>query len=81
MNGDMRCELGQSFMARMTETMVPQGGGGLDDQGLSWRKVQGVQGPRAIAPDDHVLSLQILHRTTSRVKLNKAIIVDSKLAN
>jgi hypothetical protein len=44
-------------------------------------EVQGVQSPGAIAPDDHVPSLQILHRTTSRVKLNRAIVVDSKLAN
>jgi hypothetical protein len=43
--------------------------------------VQGVQSPGAIAPDDRVPSLQILHRTTSRVKLNIAIVVDSKLAN
>jgi hypothetical protein len=40
--------------------------------------VQGVQSLGAIAPDDHVLSLQILHRTTSRVELNRAIVADSR---
>jgi len=80
MNGDTRRELRQSFMARMTETTVPQGGGGLGDKRLSWRKAQRIQSPGAIAPDDHAPSLQILHRTTSRVKLNGAIVIDSKLA-
>jgi hypothetical protein len=43
--------------------------------------VQGVQSPGAIAPGDHVLSLHILHRATNKAKLNRAIVVDSKLVN
>jgi len=45
------------------------------------RKANGVQRPRAIAPDDHVPRLKVLHRTTRQVKLNRTIIVGSELAN
>jgi hypothetical protein len=40
-----------------------------------------VEGPGAIAPDDHLLRLQILHRTTSRVKFNSTIVVSGELAH
>jgi len=35
----------------------------------------------AIAPGDHSPRLQILHITSSRVKLNGTIVVSSELAN
>jgi len=76
-----RSYFGQNFMTGMTETPMPKRGGGDGGKGMSGRKVQGVERPRAIAPDDHSLRLQILHRTTSRVKFNRAIVVSSKLAN
>jgi len=45
-------ELDESFTSGMAKATVPQGGGGCSDQGVSWRKMQRVQGSRAIAPDD-----------------------------
>ena len=42
---------------------------------------EGGTAARAIAPDDHVPRLKVLHRTTRRVKLNRTIIVGSELAN
>jgi len=40
----------------------------------------GVQRPGAIAPDDQSLGQEILHRTASRVKFNRTIVIGSKLA-
>jgi len=51
------------------------------DKGVSDRQLQGVERTGAIAPDDHVPREKILHRTTIRVKLHRAIVVNSKLAN
>ena len=68
-------------MAGVTETAMPQvrsSGGG--DQGVAGWKLEWIQRPGAIAPDDHV-PRQILHRTTSRIKFNRTIIVSGKLAN
>ena len=65
----------------MAETPMPQRGGSLGDQGVCWRKAQRVQRPGAIAPDDLSLRRKSLHRTASEVKLNRTIIVGSKLAN
>ena len=45
-------QLDESFMSGMAKATMPQGGGGCSDQGVSWRKIQRVQGPGAIAPDD-----------------------------
>jgi len=45
-------QLDESFTSGMAKATVPQGGGGCSDQGVSWRKVQRVQGSGAIAPDD-----------------------------
>ena len=74
-------ELGESFMTVMFKATVPQRGGGRGDQGVSSRKVQWVEGPGAIAPDDQPPGQKILHRTTSRVKLNRTIMVGSEQAN
>ena len=58
-------ELGESFTTGMSKATVPQRGGGRGDQGVSSRKVQWVEGPGAIAPDDQPPGQKILHRTTS----------------
>ena len=73
-------ELGESFTTGMSKAMVPQRGGGGGDQGVSSRKVQWVEGLGAIAPDDQPPGQKILHRTTSRVKLNRIIVINGKLA-
>jgi hypothetical protein len=54
MNGtrDTGCELGQSFMTGVAKTPMPQQGRRLGDQGVCWWKVEWVQGPGDIAPDD-----------------------------
>ena len=44
-------------------------------------KMKRVQRASAIAPDDHLLRCEILHRTTSGVKFKRAIVVRSKLAD
>ena len=62
-------ELGESFMTGVTKVTMPQGGGG-GDEGLGSRRVRWVQRPGAIAPDDQFPGQEILHRTTSRVKLS-----------
>ena len=68
-------------MSRMTEVAMPKRRPRVGDQGVRSRQTKRVQRPRAIAPDDHVPRLKILHRTTSQVKLNRAIVIESKLAN
>lgn len=61
---------------------MPDGGGRRPDMKTgSSRKVQRVQGPRAIAPYDLSPRQQILHRTTNGVKLNRDIVVNGKLAH
>ena len=61
---------------------MPEGGGGGGEQGVSSnRKVQRVERPRAIAPDDHFPGQEILNRTTRRIKLHKIVIIRSELTN
>ena len=75
-------ELAEGVATWMTEATVPEGGGGGGDQGVSSsRKVQRVERPRAIAPDDHFPGQDILHRTTRRVKLHRTIVIGSELTN
>ena len=45
------------------------------------RKAKGVKGPRAIASKEGTPRSQILHSKTRRVKLDRAGVVSSKLAN
>ena len=68
-------------MTRVAETPMPQRRGSPGDKGVCWREAQWVQWSGAIAPDDLGPRRKSLHRTTSRVKLNRAIIIGSKLAN
>ena len=78
-------EFGQSLKSRMTETTMPEGrhsGGEVcGRKGRRARWAKRVQRPGAIAPGDHSLGLQILHRTTSGVKFNRTVIVGSELAH
>ena len=68
-------------MSRMTEAAMPKQRPRVGDPGVCSRQTKREQRPRAIAPDDHIPRLKILHRTTSHVKLNRAIVIESKLAN
>jgi hypothetical protein len=40
-----------------------------------------VQGSETVTPDDLIPSWKILHRATKRVKLHRAVIIGSELAN
>ena len=73
-------KLRESFTTGMAEATVPHRSSG-GSEGMRSRWVQWVQGPEAIAPDDQFPGQEILHRTTSRVKFNRTVIVGSELAN
>ena len=68
-------------MTRVAKTPMPQRGGSLGDKRAGWWEAQGVQRPGAIAPDDLSPWRKGLHRATGGVKLNRTIVVGSKLAN
>jgi hypothetical protein len=68
-------------MTRMAKSTMPKSKRGISSKGGGTRKMKWVEGPGAIAPDDHLLRLQILHRTTSRVKFNSTIVVSGELAH
>lgn len=55
-----------------------KGGCSGGDQGVSSRRVQGVQRPRTIACNDRFPGQEILHRATRRVKLDRIIIIRRK---
>jgi hypothetical protein len=79
--GELGPKLGKCLMTRMPEAAMPEFPRDGSDKGRDGREAQWVQGPGAIAPGDHGPRRKILHRTTSRVKFNRAIIVNGKLAN
>jgi hypothetical protein len=65
----------------MPETRMPKLRGDDSDMTTSGHVVwNGVEVPIAIAPKDH-LGLEILNRKTRSVKLNRTVIVASKLSN
>ena len=78
-------ELGQSVTPKVSETTMPKGGGCSDERGGAGRTVgrciERVEVTEAIAPGDHVLGVQILHRKAKRIKLNGAIIISGKTTN
>jgi hypothetical protein len=43
--------------------------------------MQGVEQPRAIAPDDHIPGTKILHKEAKRVKFNRTVVVSSGLTS
>jgi hypothetical protein len=67
--------------------LVPEvsGGGGEHGGGGGWSTTRTarkrVEIPLTIAAKDHATSLQVLHRKTKSVKLNRTRIVASKFAN
>jgi hypothetical protein len=66
----------------MTEMRVPKLWG--DDSDMTTRRHamwHGVQVPIAIAPKEDRLGREILNRKTRGVKLNRTVIVASKLSN
>jgi hypothetical protein len=74
-------EFGQRFTPKMTETVMPKGGGcGKECRAGGWCRER-VDVTRTIAPGDHVPSSQILHRKTKRIKLDGTIIVGGKTTN
>jgi len=79
-------ELSKSFMSRMTEATMPEGSRSTishGDEGSGRRcwKMERVQRAGAIGPDDFPPRPKILHRTTKRVKFDRTIIINGKLAN
>jgi hypothetical protein len=61
---------------------MPNGGGCSEERGgAGGRGTKRVEIAGAIAPGDHVLGLQILHRKAKRIKLDGAVIVDGKMTN
>ena len=74
-----------SILTRVSKPLVPEINVGGNMQGGGWITMRGarkrVEIPFTIAAKDHATSLQVLHRKTKRVKLNRATIVTSKLAN
>jgi hypothetical protein len=66
----------------MTETRMPKLRG--DDNDMTARRHamwNGVEVPIAIAPKEDCLGLEILDRKTRGIKLNRTVIVTSKLLN
>ena len=78
-------EPGQSVTPKVSKTMMPNGGGCSDERGGAGRTVgrciERVEVTGAIAPSDHVMGVQILHRKAKRIKLNGAIITSGKTTN
>ena len=62
---------------------MPQQGGGIDKMTGGWGRDggDGVKIPIAIAAKDHGPGLRVLHRKAKGVKLNRTVIVASKLSN
>lgn len=77
-----RRQLGEHFVFRVTEAaMLERGQGHGTSKKGGGGDVQRVQRPGAIASDDDVHGLEILHRTTSGVKFNRAIMVRGELTH
>jgi hypothetical protein len=73
-------------MTRLAKLLMPEvssGSGGEHGGGRRTMRGAGksVEIPFTIAVKDHAMSLQVLHRKTKSVKLNRTIVVTSKFAN
>jgi hypothetical protein len=71
-----------SVMTRVIEAMMPNimtGGGGIESTGR--RVLESVNLPRIDTPKKLTLSKKVSHRETKRVKIDRAIIISSKLMN
>ena len=74
----------QSLLAEVSETTMPQCGGRSSDRKGArsrWRPLKRVEVTTAIAPDDHVLGVKILHRKAKEVKFNKIVIIYGETVN
>ena len=61
---------------------MPKGSGSSEEcGGAGGGGVERVEVARAIAPDDHVPGVQVLHRKAKRIKLNGTIIIGGKTTN
>jgi hypothetical protein len=58
--------------------MMPKDGRGASSEGDNNKHMRREQQAIAIAPNDHILRLEILHRTTNRVKFNRTIAIFSE---
>jgi hypothetical protein len=71
-----------SVMTGMTETTVPcimSCGGGSESTGR--RALESVKLPRTVTPKKFTPSKKVLHRETKRVKIDRTVIISSKLMN
>jgi hypothetical protein len=71
-----------SVMTGMTEATVPcimSGGGGSESMGH--RALESVKLLRTVTPKKLTLSKKVLHRETKMVKIDRTIIISSKLTN
>jgi hypothetical protein len=74
-------KLGQSFGADMTETTMPQGGGGGSSRECGYAaggREEWVEVTRVIALGDHALCLKGLHRKAKRIKLYGTVIISGE---
>jgi hypothetical protein len=61
---------------------MPNGGGCSEERGgAGGRGTKRVEIAGAIAPGDHVLGLQILHKKAKWIKFNRTIIISGKTTN
>uniref|UniRef100_A0A0E0F4V4 Uncharacterized protein n=1 Tax=Oryza meridionalis TaxID=40149 RepID=A0A0E0F4V4_9ORYZ len=72
---------GEGFGAEVTKSTMPKCGVRNGKVILEFGWADKVEIPGAIAPDDHVLGLKILHIKTMFVKFNGNIIIVSKATN
>ena len=72
-------------MTRVSKSAVPEISGGGGEHGGRWCTTWGagkrVEIPFTVAAKDHTTSLQVLHRKTKSVKLNRTKIISSKFAD
>ena len=63
----------------MPETMMPKGSGSSEEcGGAGGGGVERVEVARAIAPGDHIPSVQVLHRKAKRIKFDGTVIIGGK---
>lgn len=73
--------MGEGFGTEVTESTMPKCGVGNGKSILEFSWADKVEIPGAIAPDDHVPGLKILHIKTMFFKINGNIIIVSKATN
>jgi len=66
-------------MTGVTKAAMPQSRRRCGSESKRLGKLQWIQRTGAIAPDEHPLRRQILHRATNGVKFNRAIVIRGEL--